>query len=205
MLQLQYLGQHSAIALAEVTLCYTLVISMKGVDKNHGKSLAWTLEVTLCYTLVISMKGVDKNHGKSLARTLEVTLCYTLVISMKGVDKNHGKSLAWTLEVTLCYTLVISMKGVDKNHGKSLTSTLEENLLECTCNKHWQESWPDSCHVTSYQDILLLLVDTCMSHVRPCKSFLIGMPRASIWGLSCRGVVRQQVNTYSPLGTAGCL
>ncbi len=91
-------------------------------------SLAWTLEVTLCYTLVISMKGVDKNHGKSLARTLEVTLCYTLVISMKGVDKNHGKSLAWTLEVTLCYTLVISMKGVDKNHGKSLTSTLGSKL-----------------------------------------------------------------------------
>ncbi len=66
--------------------------------RNHGK---WTLEVTLCYTLVISMKGVDKNQPCLDTRTLEVTLCYTLVISMKGVDKNHGKSLTSTLEVNL--------------------------------------------------------------------------------------------------------
>ncbi len=64
---------------------------MKEVDKNHSKKLA-----LLRYTLVISMKGIDKDHVKSLAWTLDVTLRYILVISMKGIDKNHVKLNTWS-------------------------------------------------------------------------------------------------------------
>ncbi len=113
-----------------------------------------------------------------------------LVVSMKGIDKSHtkshGKSLAWRLAFV---TLAIFM---NKNHG------LPDDLLllhTYTCHIHewnWQESllrflpedsysWMKltrilTCHSTSYQDTLLLLVDTC---VRPCKSFLIGLLKNS--------------------------
>ena len=96
--------------------------------------------------LVIYMQEIEKNQSKSLALTLEVTLCYSLSYPCKKLRRIRVRVLPEHLKYPCMCALATSMYGIGKNLDMILFMSRS----------------------------LLLLVNTCMKHVRPCKSFLVG-------------------------------